>query len=51
MYEDKTMVKKPQPVPLKIPHEDVRLGKVDSALSKRLEDTKLVEKVLLYNII
>ncbi|XP_045487005.1 histone-lysine N-methyltransferase SETD1 isoform X1 [Pieris rapae] len=44
MYEEKTMEKKPQPVPMKIPHEDVRLAKVDSTLSKRLEDTKLVEK-------
>lgn len=51
MYEDKTMEKKPQPVPMKVPHDDVRLAKVDPTLSKRLEDTKLVEKVHLTQLL
>ncbi|XP_063541575.1 histone-lysine N-methyltransferase SETD1 [Cydia strobilella] len=46
MFEDKTMEKKPQPVvPVQPPLEDARIAKVDPALSKRLEDTKLTDKV------
>ncbi|XP_045454073.1 histone-lysine N-methyltransferase SETD1 [Melitaea cinxia] len=48
MFEDKTMERKPPPVTLvpKVPTvvEDVRATKLDPALSKRLEDTKLTEK-------
>lgn len=49
MFDDKTMERKPQPAMLvpKVPAvlEDVRATKLDPALSKRLEDTKLTEKV------
>ncbi|CAK1541621.1 unnamed protein product [Leptosia nina] len=42
MYEDKTIEKKQHPVvPVKAPHEDVRISKLDPALSKRLEETKV----------
>ncbi|XP_050353651.1 histone-lysine N-methyltransferase SETD1 isoform X1 [Nymphalis io] len=48
MFEDKTMERKPQPVTsaTKVPTlvEDVRATKLDPALSKRLEDTKLTDK-------
>lgn len=48
MFENKTMDKKPQHAPTvaKIPFvEDIRLQKTDPVLCKRLEDTKIVEKV------
>jgi hypothetical protein len=50
MFEDKTMDKKliPQPPVVKPPvvTEEVRPQKVDPSLSKRLEETKLTEKVI-----
>lgn len=52
IFEDKTMDKRPQQVtptvkpPIVV--EDVRVPKVDPTLSKRLEETKLVEKVCLF---
>lgn len=48
MYEDKTMERKLHlaPAVVKPPIvEDVRPPKVDPTLSKRLEDTKITEKV------
>lgn len=49
MFDDKTMERKPQPVAsvIKPPVlvEDSRATKLDPALSKRLEDTKLTDKV------
>lgn len=49
MYEDKTMERKLHPTMLAIKPppivEDVRPPKVDPTLSKRLEDTKITEKV------
>lgn len=57
MFEDKTMDRKAQPVasstlkPLPLVPEDGRLSKTE-VLSKRLEDTKLVDKVcVLYKIL
>ncbi|XP_069357216.1 histone-lysine N-methyltransferase SETD1 isoform X2 [Maniola hyperantus] len=48
MFEGRTMERKPQPAPaiVKVPIlvEDARPTKLDPALSKRLEETKLTEK-------
>ena len=52
MFEDKTMERKPQAVASipKLPGiiEDARAPKLDPSLSKRLEDSKLTEKVNLF---
>lgn len=51
MFEEKTMERKPQPATssVKVPGimDDIRAPKLDPSLSKRLEDTKLTEKVCL----
>lgn len=48
MYEDKTMERKLHPTPSAVKPpiiEDVRPPKLEPTLSKRLEDTKITEKV------